>query len=81
MPDSVILKIETMGNQHLPGVFDFSDRNGVLFEWNDDVDKYNEILLRKTSYYTHRWQQSSRASLWNAMLRCHPLKMIFFPTA
>jgi hypothetical protein len=47
MPDSVILKIETMGNQHLPGVFDFSDRNRVLFEWNDDVDKYNENIVKE----------------------------------
>ncbi len=47
MPDSVILKIENMGNQHLPGVFNFSDRNGVLFEWNDDVDKYNENIVKE----------------------------------
>jgi hypothetical protein len=49
MPDSVILKIETMGNQHMPGVFNFSDRNGVLFEWNDDVDKYNENIVEKNA--------------------------------
>ncbi len=46
MPDSVILKIETMRNQHLPGVFDFSDRNGVLFEWNDNVNEYNENIVK-----------------------------------
>jgi hypothetical protein len=36
-----------MGNQHLPGVFNFSDRNGVLFEWNDDVNEYNENIVKE----------------------------------
>jgi hypothetical protein len=38
-----------MGNQHLPGVFNFSDRNGVLLEWNDDIDKYNENIVEKNA--------------------------------
>jgi hypothetical protein len=30
MPDSVIKKVEAIGQQKLPGMFNFSDRNGVL---------------------------------------------------
>ncbi len=39
MPDSVIKKVEQFGKANAtPNVFDFSDRNGVLFEWNDKVN-------------------------------------------
>ncbi len=47
MPDLVIKKVEAMGKQQLPGMFDFSDRNGVLFEWNEDVDEYNENIVKE----------------------------------
>ena len=40
MPDSVIAQVERLGQKNAtPNMFDFSDRNGVLFEWNDDVDE------------------------------------------
>ena len=39
MPDSVIKKVEAYGKSTtLPGIFDFADRNGILFEWNEEVD-------------------------------------------
>jgi hypothetical protein len=39
MPDSVIKKVEAYGKSTaLPGIFDFADRNGILFEWNKEVD-------------------------------------------
>ncbi len=47
MPDSDKKKVEAMGKQQLPGMFDFSDRNGVLFEWNEDVDEYNENIVEE----------------------------------
>jgi hypothetical protein len=37
MPDSVIRKVEAYGKSTaLPGIF---DRNGILFEWNEEVDE------------------------------------------
>ena len=39
MPDSVIKKVEAYGKSTaLPGIFDFANRNGILFEWNEEVD-------------------------------------------
>jgi hypothetical protein len=41
MPDLVIKKVEAFGKSNaLPGGFDFVDRNGILFEWSKEVDKY-----------------------------------------
>ncbi len=46
MPDSVIKKIEqSSAAGYLPGALDFGDQNGVLFEWNEDVDESPEHLL------------------------------------
>jgi hypothetical protein len=43
MPDSVIKKVEAYGTSTaLPGIFDFADRNGILFEWNEVVDESPE---------------------------------------
>ncbi len=47
MPDSVIKQIEALGQQNLPGVFNFLDRNGMLFEWNNNVDKYTKGLVEE----------------------------------
>ena len=45
MPDSVIRKIEQSSTAgYLPGALDFGDQNGVLFEWNEDVDKPEHLL-------------------------------------
>jgi hypothetical protein len=41
MLNSVIKKVEAFGKSNtLPVGFDFMDRNGILFEWNKEVDKY-----------------------------------------
>jgi len=48
MPDTVIALVERYGTENaLPGIFDFADRNGVLFEWNDDVDECPEGILEE----------------------------------
>ena len=48
MPDTVIARVERYGKENaLPGIFDFADRNGVLFEWNDDVDECPEGILEE----------------------------------
>jgi hypothetical protein len=46
MPDSVIKKVDDFGKSSL-GVFDFSDRNGILFEWNEEVDKCQEGIVKE----------------------------------
>ena len=46
MPDSVIKKVEAYGiSIALPGIFDFADRNGILFEWNKEVDESPEGIV------------------------------------
>jgi hypothetical protein len=41
MPDLVIKKVEAYGKlTALPGIFDFANRNGILFEWNEEVDEF-----------------------------------------
>jgi hypothetical protein len=41
MPDLVIKKVEAfIKSNALPGGFNFVDRNGILFKWNEEVDKY-----------------------------------------
>jgi hypothetical protein len=48
MPNLVIKKVEQPGKAHTtPNVFDFSDRNGVLFEWKDEVDEYLERIVEE----------------------------------
>ena len=40
MPDSVFKKVEVYAKSTaLPGIFDFADRNGILFKWNKKVDE------------------------------------------
>ena len=29
-----------------PGIFDFADRNGILFEWNEEVDKFPKGIIK-----------------------------------
>jgi hypothetical protein len=46
MPDSVIEKVEAYAKSAaLPGIFDFSNRNGILFEWNEEVDESPEGIV------------------------------------
>jgi hypothetical protein len=47
MPDSVIKKVEAMGHNNAPHAFDFLDRNGILFEWNEDVDEQVEHIVEE----------------------------------
>ncbi len=46
MPDLVIKKVKAYGKSTtLPGMFDFADRNGILFEWNEEVDEFPEGII------------------------------------
>ena len=46
MPDLVIRKVEAYGKSTaLPGIFDFVGRNGILFEWNEEVDEFPEGIV------------------------------------
>ncbi len=46
MPDLVIKKVEAFGKSSL-GVFDFANRNGILFEWNKEVDECSEGIVKE----------------------------------
>ena len=46
MPDLVIKKVEAYGKSTtLPGIFDFANRNGILFKWNEEVDEFPEGIV------------------------------------
>jgi hypothetical protein len=46
MPDLVIKKVKAYGKPTtLLGIFDFADRNGILFEWNNEVDEFPEGIV------------------------------------
>jgi hypothetical protein len=43
---AVIKKVEAYGKSTtLLGIFDFADRNGILFEWNKEVDEFPEGVV------------------------------------
>jgi hypothetical protein len=46
MPDLVIKKVEAFGKSS-SGVFDFANRNGILFEWNEEFDKCPEGIVEE----------------------------------
>ena len=47
MPDSVIKKDKAYAKSTaLPGIFNFADRNGILFEWNEEVDESSEGIFK-----------------------------------
>ncbi len=46
MPDLVIKQVEAFGKSS-SGVFNFADRNGILFEWNKVVDECPEGIVKK----------------------------------
>jgi hypothetical protein len=46
MPDLVIKKVEAFGKSS-SGVFNFAKRNGILFEWNEVVDKCPEGIVEE----------------------------------
>jgi hypothetical protein len=46
MPDLVVKKVKAYGKSTtLSGIFDFADRNGILFEWNEEVDEFSEGIV------------------------------------
>ena len=46
MPDLVIKKVKLYTKSTaLLGIFDFANRNGILFEWNEVVDKFPEGIV------------------------------------
>ena len=48
MPDTVIAQVECLGHTNAaPNMFDFLDKNGVLFEWNKDVNKTPEGIIEE----------------------------------
>ena len=48
MPDTVITQVERLGHTNTaPNMFDFSDRNGVLFEWNKDVNETPKGIIEE----------------------------------
>jgi hypothetical protein len=48
MPESITKKVEQFGKSNSwPNTLDFADRNGILFEWNDNVDEYQERLIKE----------------------------------
>jgi hypothetical protein len=46
MPDLVIKKVEAFSKSS-SGVFGFADRNGILFEWNKEVNKCPEGIVKE----------------------------------
>ncbi len=46
MPDSVIKKVEAFSKSSW-GVFNFADRNGIFFEWNEEVDECPEGIFKE----------------------------------
>jgi hypothetical protein len=47
MLNMVIRKVEVYGKSTaLLGSFNFADRNGILFEWNDEVDEFPEGIVK-----------------------------------
>ncbi len=47
MPDSVIKKVKAYGKwTALLGIFDFANRNSILFEWNEEVDEFPEGIVK-----------------------------------
>ncbi len=46
MPDLVIKKVEAF-DKSSSGVFNFADRNGILFEWNEVVDECPEGIIKE----------------------------------
>ena len=48
MPDTVIAQVERLGHTNTaPNMFDFSNRNGVLFEWNKDVGETPKGIIEE----------------------------------
>jgi hypothetical protein len=47
MPDLVIRKVKVYGKSTaLPGSFNFTHRNGMLFKWNEEINKFPEGIVK-----------------------------------
>jgi hypothetical protein len=54
MPDLVIWKVEVYGKlTTLQGSFDFANRNGILFNWNEEVDEFPEEIIKVKDIVLH----------------------------
>jgi hypothetical protein len=48
MPESIIKKVEQFGKSNAQlNTLNFANRNGILFEWNNNIDKYPEGLVEE----------------------------------
>jgi hypothetical protein len=48
MPESIIKKVEQFGKSNArQDTLVFVDRNGILFKWSKDVNKYSEGLVEE----------------------------------
>jgi hypothetical protein len=48
MPESIIKKVKQFGKSNAkPNTLDFDHRNGILFKWNDNANKYQEGLIEE----------------------------------
>jgi hypothetical protein len=48
MPNTVIAQVERLGHTNAaPNMFNLLDMNGVLFEWNEDVDKTPKGIIKE----------------------------------
>jgi hypothetical protein len=62
MPDLVIKKVEAYGmSTALPGIFDFADRKGILFEWNEEVDEFPEEIVDIEDVVLYPFHRSRRS--------------------
>jgi hypothetical protein len=47
MPDLAIRKVKVYGKSTpLSGSFDFANRNGILFEWDEEVEEFPEGIVK-----------------------------------
>ena len=82
MPDTVIAEVERLGHPNAdPNMFDFSDRNGVPFEWNDDIDKTPEGISRRMSSSIRPLQRRLLALSSNKTNQSQPWKTKSNPKA
>jgi hypothetical protein len=48
MPESIIKKVEQFRKSNtLPNTLDFANRNGILFEWTNNINEYPEGLIEE----------------------------------
>jgi hypothetical protein len=45
MPTSIITRVETLGRLAHNDAFNFSDQNGILFKWNEDINSDEGLIV------------------------------------